>query len=334
MKTFRDQLTPWLSNIDQIAWAREAELTSGAGRGNRIIDVDNGAGLRFTVSPDRGMDIVEASFRGYPVVFRTPGGNRSRMEYESAGAGWLRNWQGGLMTTCGLRSAGTPNAEFGLHGRIDNLPAEDTFVRREWTENGDYTIRVGGTLREAAMFGENLRLERSIRTTAGKNAIDVQDRVTNLAATPDYVQIVYHCNFGYPLVSTETRIMTSPHNVSARDENARAAIGFWQTMPPPADGDAPEQCFIHDLPAGNDGFAVFTLENPVLKCRVSVCYQTDSLPRLVQWKLFRKGMYVMGVEPTNTFLSGRTQEIADGTARKIAPGESIDFHVRFLFEDL
>lgn len=334
MPGFREKTTPYLSNMDQLAWARESELTSGAGRGNRIIDVDNGSGLRFTVSPDRGMDIVEASFRGHPFVFRTPGGNRSRMEYESAGAGWLRNWQGGLMTTCGLRSAGSPNAEFGLHGRIDNLPAEDIFIHRVWTENGDYEIRVGGTLREAAMFGENLRLERSIRTSTGENTIDVQDRVTNLAASPDYIQIIYHCNFGYPLVSPEMKIITLPHNVSARDKAALDAIGSWNSMPPPVDGDAPEQCFFHDLPAGNNGFAAFTLENPASGFRVSVQYKTDSLPRLVQWKLFRKGMYVMGLEPTNAFLTGRTREIADGTARKIGPGEAINFHVRFRFEDL
>lgn len=330
--TFKERIAPYLSNIDQLAWARMSEITDGAGRGNRIIDVDNGSGLRFSISPDRGMDIVEASYNGVPIAFRTPGGHRSRMEYDPVGIGWLRTWQGGLLTTCGLRTAGTPDEGFGLHGRIDNLPAEDVGILRYWAGD-EYRIQARGVIREAAMFGENLQLERSIVTALGKNIIGIHDRVTNLSAEKDYVQIVYHCNFGYPLVSPDVRVIAPEHQVEPRDAAAAADLANWNGMPAPMDGNPPEQCFFHTLPAtAPDDFAVFTLENPKLGIRASVCYDVKTLPRLCQWRLFRKGMYVMGVEPTNTRLNGRNAEIAAGSAVPIEPGQTLDFRVRIVFD--
>jgi len=329
----KESVSPYLADIDQLAWAREAEISTGAGRGNRIIDVDNGSGLRFTVSPDRGMDIVEASFQGIPFVFRTPGGNRSRMEYDPKGLGWLRTWQGGLVTTCGLRTAGSPDQEFGLHGRIDNLPAEDVGISRAWS-CGEYRIELKGSVREAAMFGENLRLDRSISTAFGKNMIAIRDRVANLGAEPDYIQIVYHCNFGYPFISPRLKLCLPPHNVSPRDNNALKDMANWMNMPEPASDNPPEECFLHELPADELGNAVFAMENPDLGFRISLIYNTRTLPRLCQWKLFRKNMYVMGVEPTNATLKGRAADIASGDAVRLKPGDSIDFEVAFLFETI
>ncbi len=325
------ELLEYLADIEQLAYARSSELTDGPGRGNRIIDVNNGSGLAFTVTPDRGMDLVECSFRGIPLVFRTPNGHRSRAEYEPRGMDWLRNWPGGLLTTCGLRSAGLPNGEFGLHGRASNAAAEDVGVVREWS-NGRYRLTVRGVLRESAMFGEHLRQVRTITTELGSNRIELEDEITNLASTPDYLQVLYHCNFGYPLVSPAMRLEASDHPVVPRDREAAGGLPDWAAMPRPTPG-AREQCFFHDLPAGEDGFAAIALVNPEQKLRITVAYDTATLPRLVQWKLFDQGHYAVGLEPTNTRLQGRTQEIEDGTAQRIAPGESRRFRMRFSFEE-
>ncbi len=336
MASLREELTPFLATMDQIAWVRESELTSGHGRGNRIIDVDNGSGLHFTIAPDRAMDIVEASFNGLPLVFRTPGIHRSRMEYDPAGAAWLRTWQGGLMTTCGLRSTGTPDDEFGLHGRISAQPAEDVSISRGWNEEGsEYRIRISGVVREAAIFGENMQLERSITTSLGSNMIMVTDRVTNLGPAEDYVQILYHCNFGYPFISPDIRFPLPEHKITPRDIHAEKGLDQWNVMPPPDASNPPEQCFFHELePANEGGDAIFSVENPALGIRVSIVYNTNTLPRLVQWKNIHQSRYVLGLEPTNTYLKGRNAEIADGTADKLMPGESRYFQFGFIFENI
>ena len=58
-----------IGSMRQLATIRRAVLDDGKGRGMRIIDVNNGSGLNFTVYPDRGMDIGEASFCGMPLVW-------------------------------------------------------------------------------------------------------------------------------------------------------------------------------------------------------------------------------------------------------------------------
>jgi len=333
----KKRLLEQIGSIEQLAYARASELTDGAGRGNRIIDVCNGSGLQFTVCPDRGMDIVEASFNGIPVAYRTCAGHHSRLAYEPGGINWLRTWPGGLLTTCGLRSAGNPNGEFGLHGRVSNSAAEDVGVSREWNEKNQYQLAITGTLREARIFGENIRMERSIFTEYGENSIFIMDKVTNLASTPDYIQLVYHCNFGYPLVSPDIRLETAKHPVTPRTPEAEKGLAAWATMPPPKKG-MPEQCFFHQIPPSKSGgehsIAFMSMVNEKLNMKATVMYDTRTLPRLAQWKCWDTGAYVIGLEPTNTWLKGRAEEIADGTAQKIKPGETLFFFVGLHFECL
>ena len=326
------RLLDHVGSIEQLAYARAAELTDGAGRGNRVIDVCNGTGLHFTVCPDRALDIVEASFNGTPLAYRTCSGHQSRMAYETPGIHWLRTWPGGLMTTCGLRSAGNPNGEFGLHGRISNTAAEDVSVTREWAD-GEYRITLRGILREARIFGENIRMVRTITTAYGKNTIDVHDEVTNQAYTPDHILMVYHCNFGYPLISPDMKLEAAKHTVLPRTPDAEKGLATWDVMPPPKKG-TPEQCFFHLIPAGKDAFASMSIVNPNAQIKATVAYDTRTLPHLVQWKVNDTGTYVIGLEPANTWLKGRTEETAAGTAQKIAPGQTLNFNVRFQFERL
>ncbi len=312
-------------NIEQLAWVRCSVLTDGAGRGNRIIDVNTGGGLQFTVHPDRGMDIVECSYRGINMIYRSGGGVRSRMEYLPEGSGWLRSFQGGLLTGCGMRNAGPASGECGVHGRLSNTAAEDVSVSREW-EGERYVIRIRGVLREYCMFGENLRLVRTITCIGGSSIITIEDEVENLSGTTDYLQMLYHCNFGYPLVSPAMRLEAPAHEVEARDADAAAGIGCWDEMCEPVPG-AVEQCFYHHF----KDTAEITLNNRELKVKATVRCDTAELPRMVQWKLFDAGNYVMGIEPTNTRISGRENEITQGIARTISPGEKIYFRMQIEF---
>jgi len=323
----------YVGSIEQLAYARASALTDGPGRGNRIIDVCNGSGLGFTVCPDRGLDIVEANFNGLPMVYRTPAGHHARWEYQPPGGiHWLRTWPGGLVTTCGLRSAGNPNGEFGLHGRASNSAAEDVSVFREWVD-GEYRIFIRGVLREAQIFGENIRMVRTVSTAYGRNAVDILDEVSNLAGKPDYLQLVYHCNFGYPLVSPDTRLVAPEHSVLPRTAEAEKGLATWDIMPPPKKG-TPEQCFFHQLPPGKDKFASMSIVNEKAKVKATVAYDTRTLPRLVQWKVYDTGTYVIGLEPANTWLKGRADEIADGTIQKIGAGETLTFKIRIQFDTL
>lgn len=227
--------TSFLADMDQVAYVRSAELTEGDGRGCRIIDVFNGSGLAFTVAPDRGMNIVECSYRGIPVAFRTPSGHVAPGKFGPED--WLRNWEGGLLTSCGLRHAGPPEEGETLHGRISGASASQVCSRGAWRD-GVYELTVSGILREASMFGENLRLARTIRTAYRENSITVSDEVTNCSGAPDFLLMLYHCNFGWPLVSPSVRVEAEEHEIIPRTPEAAAGMERWREMPEPVVGGA------------------------------------------------------------------------------------------------
>ena len=54
----KDYIRKHFNNMDAVADARESVLTGGKSEGVRTIDVKTGSGLRFSVLPTRGMDVV------------------------------------------------------------------------------------------------------------------------------------------------------------------------------------------------------------------------------------------------------------------------------------
>lgn len=320
----------YAGGMAQLADARLLSLEEGNGRGDRIIAFRNGSGLAFTVAADRGMDLADCSFRGIPLVFRSPVAWSAGARGEAEGNGWLRNWQGGLMTTAGLRNVGIPNGEHGLHGRISGIAAEDVAIRRGWEEDG-YRLEASGVLREFSMFGEHLELRRTISTGLGDNSITLRDRVTNRAFHEDFLQILYHCNLGFPFASPDLAFETEEHEVTPRDAAAAAGIAEWNRLAAPSP-EFQEQCFYHRLPAGAHGRSGIAVANPKLGIRLRIDYSAGTLPYFIQWKCCRSGAYALGLEPSNATVMGRAADIGNGVARRIAPGESVEFDLTFRFE--
>ena len=99
-----------VGNMEQIAGIRESVITGGRGRDVRVIDVDNGSGLTFTVMADRCCDIYTAKFKGKSFAWLSPNGMVNPNAYEPEGVMWLRTWPGGLLTTAGLLHLGSSPA--------------------------------------------------------------------------------------------------------------------------------------------------------------------------------------------------------------------------------
>ncbi len=332
MSTYtKEECRGYVGAMEQLADARMSVLEEGNGRGCRVIRVSNGSGLDFTVTPDRGMDIVECSFKGIPVAFRSPVGHASPGRYEPQGQGWLRNWPGGMLTTCGLRNVGRPNNEFGQHGRISNATAEDVGIRRGWTEAG-YTLLLAGTLRESAMFGEFLELKRNISTAWGDNSIIIEDELTNLAARDEVFQLLYHCNFGYPFISPSLVFENREHRVLPIDSMAERNLARWHEIYPPAPG-RPEECYFHRLPSAG-GVSEFTISNPDVGIRMAISYETRNLPNFVMWKNCLANSYALGLEPTNAGMRGRTADHEAGETYTIRPDETLRFRLQLKFESI
>ena len=161
----------------------------------------------------------------------------------------------------------------------------------------------------------------------GENAIIIEDEVENQGFRPTPFMLLYHMNFGWPLVGEAMRLEAPAHDVAPRDEAAAAGLGDWEIFPAPA-RDYAEQVIYHDLPADADGFCTVKIVNPQFGPSVSLSYRKAELPFLNQWRMAGVGDYVMGLEPGNCYPVGQLEFAKKGLLRHIEPGQCVETALR------
>lgn len=282
----RKELLRRVGSVEQIGGIRDVTFNSGKEKGVRAIEINTGV-IRFTVLPDRCMDIAQADYRGTALSWISKTGIVAPTYYEKDGKSWLRGFFGGLLTTCGLRNIGSPHRDQGLHGRIANTPADKISVFADWIGD-EYVMRVSGEMRESAVFGENLVLKRTITTKLFASDITVEDCVVNEGFSNAETALAYHCNFGYPLVSEGARLVNVPADIA----EITAPIH-----------DKTEECI--GVSVSGDSSCV-GIQNGDLE--VYVHADRATLPDFLIWKMLGESEYVIGLEPRTTNYGGRNLE--------------------------
>ncbi len=327
----RKEFQGYTGNPAQFGGIFPIELLAGRERGVRGFEVTTGTGFAFTVLADRALDITRASFRGRSLVYLSPAGQAHPAYYEPHGVGWLRTFPAGLLTTCGLSTLGSPSSdageELGLHGRISTLPMEELGYWSEW-DGDDYRMHITGAVTEGVIFGNALRLTRHLTANLGGNSVRIEDTVENLGGQPAPHMMLYHCNFGFPLLSPASEFIAPSKRIVPRDEEAASGLTAYNLFQPPTPGYA-EQVFYHELSADNAGNVRVALVNPELDGGLGIylAYHQKSLPRFIQWKMMGYGSYVLGLEPANCYVEGREKERASGTLRMLQPGEKLAYQL-------
>ncbi len=321
-----------IGDMSQIAGIKQYELTSGKAKGVSAIDVKTGSGFQFTVLPDRGMDIAWCDYKGIPISFISKTGIVSPQFYEPESIGFLRSFYAGLLTTCGLTYMGSPcedeEKSLGLHGRASNIPADNVSIYQEW-ENNDFVMKIRGQVRESCVFGENIVLTREISTKLGYNKLTIRDTVENEGYIKQPLMLLYHFNFGYPIVSTDTILIKSNGSIKARDGVGKKGLETFNVFQEPTHNYA-EQVFYHDLTPNQNGWVYAGLYNKKLNTSglgVYVKAKKEQLPKLIQWKQMGEGDYVVGLEPSTWYPEGRKKARERGELDFIAPGEIKHFEL-------
>ncbi|SMB90905.1 protein of unknown function [Thermanaeromonas toyohensis ToBE] len=314
----------YCGSIKQLAGITRFIYAEGKAAGLEAAEVRTGAGFRFVVLLGRGMDIGLAEYKGIPLAFYSPVGEAHPKYYEPSGLGWLRNFGGGLLVTCGLTQVGTPcedyGEELGLHGRISNIPAEEVGTGGYW-EGEKYVICVQGKVREAsAVFGPHLVLKRRIWTYLGEKRLFLEDVVVNEGFTPVPHMLLYHINIGFPVLDEGSELLAPSRRLEPRDEVAAKDLANYRTYQGPTPG-FPDTVFYHDLEVDQEGWTQAALVNPRLNMGVYVRYEKKNLPNFIQWKFTNEGNYVAGLEPANCRVEGRVRERERGTLVVLLPGE-------------
>jgi hypothetical protein len=335
----RQEFEARVGRLEQVGGIRRFKLTEGFESGVELIQVRTGSGLTYYVSPMRCLDISLTEFGGVPISWQSPNGDVHPAYYNSNGFEWLRTAVGGLLMTCGLRQVGSPGEDqgesLGLHGRIHHTASRQVAAQGSWLGD-DYEMMISGIIEETRIFGEYLRLSREIRSRLGQNTIHIKDRVENIGFEPTPLMLLYHFNFGFPLMSEETTLSFPYKNVMPREaETPLEGYDNWQ-KPTIA---YQERVYYHEdiiKSTKTGGWATAAIKNPKFpvadsgSCNLSVhlSWTTENLSRLVQWRMPGAGVHVLGIEPANCYVEGRAKERERGTLVILEPSQSLSYELK------
>ncbi len=322
---------PELGDIGQIAGGRFVRLGDGVEDGVRAIDVRTAGGIHALVIPDRGLDIGPAWYAGYPLAWQSPTGIVHPSYFRDDV--WLRSFHGGLLFTAGLQNVGSAvqdgEEHHGLHGRLSNLPARNVSVETVQDERG-LAVVIRGEVRETSVYGVDLVLHRTLRFPVGEPRIELNDEVENRGFVPVPVFLLYHINFGYPVVAATSRLIAPIAEVTGWDDVSRDAEPEHARFVPPTPG-FPVQVFEHRLASGAPDRVRVAVVNegyePTGGIGAAVEYDRRQLSRLWQWRMLGEGLYVTGIEPANCGLLGRVSERESGPLDELPPGARRAFGV-------
>lgn len=162
------------------------------------------------------------------------------------------------------------------------------------------------------------KLRRRITTRYGENKICIEDRIVNEGFREEPMMLLYHMNFGYPLLCADAEIILPSKKVIPRDETAAPHAGSFGRMEEPKEQE-PEYVFLHEMAADEKGKTFAAIINPELGIGVKIAYDVNELPYFMQWKSVASGDYVVGLEPANASVYGRAYHEREQNLHRIRP---------------
>ena len=306
-------------------------LSGGLSQGVYAVEINNGK-LAFDVLPTRGMGLWQARLAGdqeVPTIgWRSPVRGPVHPCFvdlgEPSGLGWLDGFDE-LLCRCGLESNGAPEFDdttsrlkYPLHGRIANRPAHrvDLSIDTERQE-----IKLTGIVEETRFHFLKLRLTSSVTTKLGGTALSIHDEIENFSASPATAQLLYHVNFGLPLLDGGSRVVAPVKTLVPRNAHAASGIKAWDSYLAPEPGFE-EMVYFFELFADGDGQTRALLKNAHATRGVSLSFNVKQLPCFTVWKNTTGASdgYVTGIEPGTNFPNPRSFETAKNRVLKLAGG--------------
>ncbi len=308
-------------------------LRGGLSDGVESIRVNNGR-LAFDLLPTRGMGLWKAWLGDFEIGWQSPVRGPVHPRFvpltEPSGLGWLDGFDE-LMVRCGLESNGAPDfdetgrLQYPLHGRIANRPAH----RVEVVVDGDVgQIAVTGEVDETRFHFTKLRLVSTVSTREGEAALTIRDEIINLSGSPAEFQILYHINFGQPLLDPGARFVAPVRRIIPRDARAAEGILAWDRYSDEIAGYR-EQVYYMKLHTDPEGNTRTMLRDSRGTRGASILFNALQLPCYTLWKNTTTSPdgYVTGLEPGTNFPNPRTFEGRKGRVVRLEPGARTQFEI-------
>lgn len=327
-----------ISNHHQIGGIETSILDNGAEKGVRIAWINTGSGLRYKVVLDRAMDIADAFYNHYSLTWRSTIGIVPPNQFYNAGFNWLKGFGGGLLTTCGLTHIGPPEkderGERGLHDGISYVPAKIDSIIQPDIYKEKFNMSITGRMLQSSVFGAHIELKRTISSELFSSKIKITDEVTNLGNETSPHMLLYHYNFGWPIVDVDTEINWDGQWESRGGEldnfifNSNENFKICKDVIEEHNGKGESVSFI-DINPNSSGLCVCGLNNHKLKLSILIRFKKEQLPWLTNWQHFGKNEYVTALEPGTHSPIGQSSARGDNTLIFLTPGETKHYEVEF-----
>lgn len=315
---------------------RHQVLHGGKQEGSEVITLKVGD-LNLSVSPTRGMGVLFAQYAGLRLGWDSPVKEVVNPAYielgKHGGIGWLEGFNE-LIVRCGYQWTGHPGEDQGelltLHGQIQNIPA--SVVRLTVDSAPPYRVRLSGRVDERCFKRAEFEVWMHLDIIPGQASFSISDELINRGSYEREYQVIYHNNFGAPLLEEGSRVLAPVKQLSPFNARAQQGLDSWSQMPAPALGFDEEVFNIRPL-ADSEGDTLAVMHNAGANLGMAMRFNLRQLPVLTLWKNTdtpEQG-YVVGLEPGTSFAYNRRYQRDLGLVPKIGAGESRLFNLQFEF---
>lgn len=310
------------------------DLRGGLREGVRQVDITCGS-LRFSLLPTRGLSIWKAQWEdlefGWQSPVRGPVHPSYVSVYDPSGLGWLDGFDE-MLARCGLFSNGAPEFdEHGrllhpLHGRIANIPAEQVEIA---VDEAQGTIDARGSVIEAGFHRQFLQLTTHYHCKLGSSTLEIHDSITNLSSRDVSAQLLYHFNFGWPLLDAGSQIYCPASELAPRDIEAANAIESWNVTSAP-DPQSMEHVFFMKLLADDQNQSAVMFHNSQGDAGARLMFNVQQLPCFSLWKNMMgvADGYVIGLEPATNYPNIKSFEERRGRVANLKHRESHEVGIK------
>lgn len=313
---------------------RMRTLHGGRSEGVKVLDVNNGV-LSFSVVPTRGMGILSVQSGDVRLGWDSPVKEIVNPAFISldncGGLGWLDGFNE-WMVRCGYEYAGHPGQDNGrllsLHGRIANIPASSVDVIIE--PGPAPRIRIAGVVVEQTFKFVNFTARLEVSTEVGSRSVRLHDRLENHSASDAEYQVIYHGNFGSPLLEAGAEFVGAVKKLGPFDAYAAKDLGTWTRYLGPTKGYG-EQVYCLEPWADAAGQTTCMLRNKSGSRGIAISYDVNQLPYFALWKntdTLEDG-YVTGLEPATGYPYPKSLERTAGRVPRIAAGQTKEFRLDY-----
>ncbi len=293
-----------LGNVKQLISAYQVRVTDGPATGKKLILVHNG-NLEVAFNADNALDVAWVKYYGYNLSFLTKNGLNSNDGV------FGQQFDGGFIYTCGIDNVSGCEADKLIHGSFHHKKAENVSI-----ETDDEKVKVSGLVVNSVLFGDNLKVYRNYIVYSDK--LEVHDSIVNAGfTTSDYV-LLYHVNFGYPLLDKGVKIDFNAKETIPANPKTKNTLHLDKVITDPVDGDT-EDLYYQILEKGD-----VKVINEKIGVGCQMQFDLKAFPYLIEWRNLVPGDYVLGLEPSTT-------RFDEYKKNPIAPQEKHDFNITFNF---